>query len=126
MSFLITSLLDLITVEPETVHEQQTPVPKNKGGRPKGSIVETAICRTPELKKLQKQQNNQDWKTTPSYIKTKIHNMTKRYGLEKINLKDMKEDELNDLLKKMKIQNVINKQPKPLQQKAPRIKLSLV
>ena len=111
----------------EEIQENQEIIkikPKNKGGRPKGSIIENAICRNPELKKLQKKQNNEDWKTTKSYIKTKIHSMEKRYNMERMDLKDMTEEQLNEILVKMKVKNVMNKPVKPLAQKAPRKKFN--
>lgn len=82
---------------------------KRKGGRPFGSIIATAVCHNPELKKQQKKDNNEKFKETTGYIKYKLKRLAKQYHLE-LDLNDeMTMDELNSKLNQIKSNNLTNR-----------------
>ena len=80
-----------------------------KSGRPFGSIIDKAICRSPKLKREQKIKMHETYKLTPSYIKAKINLICKRYNFTKLDLDNKTEPELNKILTNIKIDNLLNR-----------------
>ena len=82
---------------------------KSKGGRPKGSTKTNAICRSPELKIIQKKKNNIAYKQSKSYTNSKLKKLISKHNLD-LNLdKNLTQEELEKLLFEVKIENMINR-----------------
>lgn len=84
----------------------EEPKPKNKGGRPRGSINPNAICRNEILKKEQTKNANIKFAATQNYTIFKIKKLLKSNQLPIENndeLKKMTSDELDEYLINLKI-----------------------
>ena len=80
--------------------EQQ---PKNKGGRPLGSIDPKATFRNEEGRKEQERERNRKYRLTDSYLNHKIRKLCIKHNLNIEVSKDLNRDELLELQKNIKL-----------------------